>query len=41
MQKCYEEYGIGGIPIVDENQKLKNRNQYLRFEKVNSRPIIE
>jgi IMP dehydrogenase len=25
-KKCYEEYGIGGIPIVDENQKLKNRN---------------
>jgi IMP dehydrogenase len=37
-----KEYGIGGIPIVDENQKLRNvTNRDLRFEKVNSRPIIE
>jgi IMP dehydrogenase len=37
-----KEYGIGGIPIVDENQKLRIvTNRDLRFEKVNSRPIIE
>lgn len=38
-----KEYGIGGIPIVDENQVLKGivTNRDLRFEKNNSRPIIE
>ncbi len=37
------EYGIGGIPIVDENQILKGivTNRDLRFEKDNARPIIE
>ncbi|HEX8561370.1 MAG TPA: IMP dehydrogenase [Flavobacterium sp.] len=38
-----KEFGIGGIPIVDENQKLKGivTNRDLRFEKNNSRPIVE
>lgn len=38
-----KEYGIGGIPIVDENQTLKGivTNRDLRFEKNNARPIIE
>ena len=38
-----KEYGIGGIPIVDENQVLKGivTNRDLRFEKNNSRPIVE
>ena len=42
-KNAMKEYGIGGIPIVDENQKLKGivTNRDLRFEKVNSRPIIE
>lgn len=37
------EFGIGGIPIVDENKKLKGivTNRDLRFEKNNSRPISE
>ncbi|UMY65170.1 MULTISPECIES: IMP dehydrogenase [unclassified Flavobacterium] len=37
------EYGIGGIPIVDENQILKGivTNRDLRFEKDNARPIVE
>ncbi|WP_281637529.1 IMP dehydrogenase [Flavobacterium marginilacus] len=37
------EYGIGGIPIVDENKILKGivTNRDLRFEKNGSRPIIE
>jgi CBS domain-containing protein len=32
-----------GIPIVDENQRLKGivTNRDLRFEKVNSRPNVE
>jgi IMP dehydrogenase len=38
-----KEYGIGGIPIVDEQQTLRGivTNRDLRFEKNNSRPIIE
>lgn len=38
-----KEYGIGGIPVVDENQKLKGivTNRDLRFEKNSSRPIVE
>ena len=38
-----KEYGIGGIPIVDDNKILKGivTNRDLRFEKNNSRPIIE
>ncbi len=36
-----KEYSIGGIPIVDENQKLKGivTNRDLRFEKDNARDI--
>ena len=38
-----KEYGIGGIPIIDENKILKGivTNRDLRFEKNNIRPIIE
>ena len=38
-----KEFGIGGIPIVDENKVLKGivTNRDLRFEKNNARPIIE
>lgn len=38
-----KENGIGGIPIVDENQLLKGivTNRDLRFEKDNKRSIIE
>ncbi|KDN56156.1 IMP dehydrogenase [Flavobacterium seoulense] len=38
-----KEYGIGGIPVVDENQKLKGivTNRDLRFEKNTTRPIVE
>ncbi|MGB5359238.1 MAG: IMP dehydrogenase [Eudoraea sp.] len=37
------EHSIGGIPIVDENQKLIGivTNRDLRFEKDNDRPIAE
>lgn len=37
------EHSIGGIPVVDENQKLIGivTNRDLRFEKDNSRPITE
>ncbi len=37
------EHGIGGIPIVDENGTLKGivTNRDLRFEKDNTRPIVE
>lgn len=37
------EHSIGGIPVVDENQKLIGivTNRDLRFEKDNSRPISE
>lgn len=42
-KNAMKEFGIGGIPIVDENQKLKGivTNRDLRFEKNNARPIIE
>ena len=38
-----KEHGIGGIPIVDENTILRGivTNRDLRFEKVNSRSILE
>ncbi len=38
-----KEFGIGGIPIVDENKILKGivTNRDLRFEKDNTRPIVE
>ena len=38
-----KEFGIGGIPIVDEQQKLCGivTNRDLRFEKNGARPIIE
>ncbi len=38
-----KEYGIGGIPVVDENQILKGivTNRDLRFEKNNKRAITE
>ncbi|HFG0576465.1 TPA: IMP dehydrogenase [Flavobacterium psychrophilum] len=38
-----KEFGIGGIPIVDENKTLKGivTNRDLRFEKNGSRPIVE
>ncbi|GIZ10091.1 IMP dehydrogenase [Flavobacterium sp. UMI-01] len=38
-----KEYGIGGIPVVDENKTLKGivTNRDLRFEKNNARPIVE
>ncbi len=38
-----KEYGIGGIPVVDENNTLKGivTNRDLRFEKVNSRSILD
>ena len=42
-KNAMKEYGIGGIPIVDENQILKGivTNRDLRFEKNNQRPIVE
>jgi IMP dehydrogenase len=38
-----KEYGIGGIPVVDENRILKGivTNRDLRFEKNMSRPVQE
>jgi IMP dehydrogenase len=38
-----KEYGIGGIPVVDEQGLLKGivTNRDLRFEKINSRSILE
>ena len=38
-----KEYGIGGIPVVDGNRILKGivTNRDLRFEKNNTRPIVE
>ena len=38
-----KEYSIGGIPVVDENGILKGivTNRDLRFEKVNTRSILE
>lgn len=42
-KSAMREFGIGGIPIVDEHKKLKGivTNRDLRFEKDNSRPIVE
>lgn len=42
-KNAMKEFGIGGIPIVDENKILKGivTNRDLRFEKNNSRKIIE
>ncbi len=42
-KNAMKEFSIGGIPIVDDNRVLKGivTNRDLRFEKVNSRPIIE
>ena len=42
-KKSMAEYGIGGIPIVDDNGILKGivTNRDLRFERKNDRPIIE
>jgi IMP dehydrogenase len=42
-KNAMKEFGIGGIPIVDENMKLKGivTNRDLRFEKNGSRPIVE
>ncbi|HSD14960.1 MAG TPA: IMP dehydrogenase [Flavobacterium sp.] len=42
-KNAMREYGIGGIPIVDENKILKGivTNRDLRFEKNGARPIIE
>lgn len=42
-KKSMEENSIGGIPIVDKNQKLIGivTNRDLRFEKNNARPIKE
>ncbi len=42
-KNAMKEYGIGGIPIVDENQRLKGivTNRDLRFEKNHARPIVE
>lgn len=42
-KQVMKEFGIGGIPIVDENKKLVGivTNRDLRFEKDNNRPIAE
>jgi IMP dehydrogenase len=42
-KQAMKEFGIGGIPIVDENRKLKGivTNRDLRFEKDNARAIVE
>ena len=42
-KNAMKEFSIGGIPIVDENRVLKGivTNRDLRFEKINSRAIIE
>src|SRR6187402_1002655 len=42
-KSAMREFGIGGIPIVDENKILKGivTNRDLRFEKNGSRPIVE
>ncbi|WP_395056034.1 IMP dehydrogenase [Flavobacterium sp.] len=42
-KQVMREFGIGGIPIVDENQTLKGivTNRDLRFEKNNNRLITE
>ena len=42
-KNAMREHSIGGIPIVDENGKLKGivTNRDLRFEHQNDRPIVE
>lgn len=42
-KSAMKEYRIGGIPVVDENGILKGivTNRDLRFEKINSRSILE
>ncbi|MFA7446121.1 MAG: IMP dehydrogenase, partial [Flavobacteriaceae bacterium] len=42
-KNAMKEFGIGGIPIVDNNNILKGivTNRDLRFEKNNSRPVTE
>ena len=42
-QECMREYSIGGIPIVDEDNKLVGivTNRDLRFEKNLMRPVAE
>jgi IMP dehydrogenase len=42
-KNAMKEFGIGGIPIVDENGTLKGivTNRDLRFERNSSRPIVE
>ena len=42
-KNAMKEFGIGGIPIVDENRILKGivTNRDLRFEKNGARPIAE
>ena len=42
-KNAMKEFGIGGIPIVDENRILKGivTNRDLRFEKNGARPIVE
>ncbi len=42
-KNAMKEFGIGGIPIVDENKILKGiiTNRDLRFEKLSARPIVE
>lgn len=42
-KRAMAEYGIGGIPVVDENMVLKGivTNRDLRFEKINERSILE
>lgn len=42
-KNAMKEFGIGGIPVVDENMRLKGivTNRDLRFEKNLARPIIE
>lgn len=42
-KNAMREFGIGGIPIVDENRILKGivTNRDLRFEKNGARPIVE
>lgn len=42
-KNAMKEFGIGGIPIVDDNNTLKGivTNRDLRFEKNNARPVTE
>lgn len=42
-KQAMKEYSIGGIPVVDANGILKGivTNRDLRFEKINTRPIVE